>query len=140
MTVDRFGGRLQTRIMEVLWDRRRAVAREITDAVNEALRADGEPEVSHSTVQTLLRKLESKGAVRHERDGRTFVFLPMARPEGVKRHAARDLIDRLFGGSAAGLVSWLLKNEEVPPEEIARLRALLAEQEATADPEKEAEA
>ena len=46
-------GRMQFRIMQVLWDRRRANAREITEALNEA-----EP-VAHSTVQTLLRQLRS---------------------------------------------------------------------------------
>ena len=44
-------GRMQFRIMQVLWDRERVSARDITDALNEA-----EP-VAHSTVQTLLRQL-----------------------------------------------------------------------------------
>ena len=65
-------GRMQFRIMQVLWDRGRASAREITDALNEG---ESEP-VAHSTVQTLLRQLESKGAVGHEAEGRTFVFVP----------------------------------------------------------------
>ena len=53
-------GRMQFRIMQVLWDCKRASAREITEALNET-----EP-VAHSTVQTLLRQLEAKGAVGHE--------------------------------------------------------------------------
>src|SRR5258708_2583366 len=63
-------GRMQFRIMQVLWDRGRANAREITGALNEA-----EP-VAHSTVQTLLRQLEAKGAVGHDAVDRTFVFYP----------------------------------------------------------------
>ena len=61
-------GRMQFRIMQVLWDLGRANAREITDAL-----CASEP-VAHSTVQTLLRQLEAKGAVGHEATGRTFVF------------------------------------------------------------------
>ena len=64
-------GRMQFRIMQVLWDRGRANAREITEALNAT-----EP-VAHSTVQTLLRQLEAKGAVSHEAEDRTFVFLPL---------------------------------------------------------------
>ena len=65
-------GRMQFRIMQVLWDRGRANAREITDALNET-----EP-VAHSTVQTLLRQLEAKGAVGHEADGPHLRVLPAA--------------------------------------------------------------
>src|SRR6516165_11490936 len=75
-------GRMQFRIMQVLWDRGRASAREITDALNES-----EP-VAHSTVQTLLRQLEAKGAVGHEAEERTFVFYPRLKEDRVKRSAA----------------------------------------------------
>ena len=52
-------GRMQLLIMQTLWKAGRATAREITDALNES-----EP-VAHSTVQTLLRTLEDKGAISH---------------------------------------------------------------------------
>src|SRR5205807_7853464 len=81
-------GRMQFRIMQVLWDRGRASAREITDALNRS-----EP-VAHSTVQTLLRQLEAKGAVGHEAASRTFVFFPQLKEDKVKRTAARDLLER----------------------------------------------
>ena len=71
-------GRMQFRIMQVLWDRGRASARDITDALNEV-----EP-VAHSTVQTLLRQLETKGAVGHEADNRTFVTVEA---EEIRRRA-----------------------------------------------------
>ena len=66
-------GRVQLLIMQVLWDRGRATAREITDQINQS-----EP-IAHSTVQTLLRGLEEKGAADHETEGRTFTFLPAGR-------------------------------------------------------------
>src|SRR5271156_6095381 len=95
-------GRMQFRIMQVLWDRGRASAREITDAVN------GSELVAHSTVQTLLRQLEAKGAVGHDASERTFVFFPRLKEDKVKRTAARDLLDRVFGGNAGSLVAYLL--------------------------------
>ncbi|MHC4406910.1 MAG: BlaI/MecI/CopY family transcriptional regulator, partial [Planctomycetota bacterium] len=100
-------GRVQLRIVQVLWDLGRANARQITDALNRV-----EP-IAHSTVQTLLRKLEAKGAVGHDVEDRTFVFFPLVREDHVKRGATRQLVDRVFGGSAAGLVAYLLENERV---------------------------
>ena len=90
-------GRMQFRIMRVLWDRGRASARDITDAIGA-----GEP-VAHSTVQTLLRQLEAKGAVGHEEQGRTFVFFPLLKEDKVKRTATRDLLERVFGGNVGSL-------------------------------------
>ena len=84
-------GRMQFRIMQVLWDRGRASAREITDALNES------EAVAHSTVQTLLRQLEAKGAVGHDAVDRTFVFFPRLKEDKVKRTAAREMLDRIFG-------------------------------------------
>jgi BlaI family penicillinase repressor len=114
-------GRVQLQIMQVLWDRGRASARDITDALNAA-----EP-IAHSTVQTLLRKLEAKGAVGHEVIDRTFVFFPLAKEESVKRKATRDLLERVFGGSASDLVAYLLKHEEIDRAELDELRKLIGE-------------
>jgi BlaI family penicillinase repressor len=112
-------GRMQFRIMQVLWDRQRANAREITEALNETER------VAHSTVQTLLRQLEAKGAVGHEAKDRTFVFFPRVKEDRVKRTAARDLLDRVFGGNVGSLVAHLLKNERMSRDELDELHRLI---------------
>jgi BlaI family transcriptional regulator, penicillinase repressor len=112
-------GRVQLLIMQVLWDKGRATAREITDAINAS-----EP-IAHSTVQTLLRGLEEKGSISHEAEGRTFVFVPLVAEEKFKRNATRDLIQRVFGGNAGSLVAHLLKNEDVSREEVDEIRKLI---------------
>lgn len=112
-------GKVQLRIMRVLWEKGRANAREITDALNKI-----DP-IAHSTVQTLLRKLEEKGAVNHDIENRTFIFYTLVNSENVTRHAIRDFLDRVFSGSPVGLVSYLLKSEEIPPEEMKQIRAMI---------------
>lgn len=112
-------GRMQLRIMQVLWERGRATAREVTDALNR------EEEVAHSTVQTLLRKLEAKGAVAHDVEDRTFYFRALAQPDSVRERATREFIDRFFGSSPGGLVAYLLRNERLDREEIERIRELI---------------
>ena len=93
--------------------------REITDALN------AEEPVAHSTVQTLLRQLEAKGAVGHEATGRTFVFFPRLKEDKVKRTATRDLLERVFGGSVGSLVAHLLKNERLSKTELDELKRLI---------------
>jgi BlaI family penicillinase repressor len=112
-------GRVQFQIMRVLWDLRRANARDITETLNQT-----EP-IAHSTVQTLLRQLEAKGAVGHEVLDRTFVFFPKLDEENVKRMATRDLLRRVYGGSAGELVAHLLKNERLTQSELNQLRLLI---------------
>jgi BlaI family penicillinase repressor len=105
-------GRVQLLIMQVLWDRGKATAREITDAIN-ATEA-----IAHSTVQTLLRGLEEKGSISHQEEGRTFVFYPLVEERKFKQSATRDLVERVFGGSVGNLVAHLLQNEKVSRKEI----------------------
>jgi BlaI family penicillinase repressor len=113
-------GRVQLRIVQVLWDRGKASAREITDALNHA-----GPAIAHSTVQTLLRKMEEKGAVGHRAEDRTFIYYPLVDAGSVTRSATRELIERVFGGSAAGLVAYLLKEERIGRSELREIRRLI---------------
>ena len=112
-------GKVQLQIMQVLWEHGQATAREITDSLNQSA------PIAHSTTQTLLRKLEDKGAVAHESRDRVFVFRPLSRQSEVSETAARDLLTRVFGGSVYGLVSHLLKHEHVSEDEMRRLRELI---------------
>ena len=118
-------GRMQFRIMQVLWDRGRASARDITDA---PARGNRWPTARS---RPLLRQLEAKGAVGHVEQGRTFVFFPRLKEDKVKRTAARDLLERVFGGSAGSLVAHLLKEERLSRTEIEELHRLIEAQRKT---------
>lgn len=123
-------GKVQLQIMQVLWARERATARTITDELNRQKSADESP-IAHSTVQTLLRKLEAKGAVRHHTEERAFVFEPLHERSEVEIGAVGDLLARLFDRSISGLVAHLVKHEKVSPEELQRLRTIVEQAEAS---------
>ncbi len=112
-------GSVQLRIMRVLWEHGESTARQISDAMSE------ETPTALSTVQTLLRQLEAKGAVGHVRRDRTFVFRARVDESEVGGSAAQDLLSRVFRGSLSGLVAHLLDNEEVSPEEMRKLREIV---------------
>ena len=81
-----------------------------------------------STVRTILRILERKGYVRHQRDGRTFVYQPVVEEAQAQRGALRDVLSRFFENSPERLVLNLLRHEDVSPEELTRLRKLVDEE------------
>ena len=112
-------GQVQLRIMQLLWQMKRASARTLTEELNKT------EQIAHSTVQTLLRQLEAKGSVAHEKEGRTFYFYPLVKEEKVKKSAASELIHNVFGGNVGGLVSYLLENEKISGEELAEIRKLI---------------
>lgn len=115
--------RTQLKILNILWEKKRATAKDITDALNEK-----EP-TAHSTVQTLLRRLERKGAVAHDADQRTFIFYPTISREHVKEGVVDDMIESLFHGSAKSIISYLVKNKYVSESEFEELHSLIEKDE-----------
>jgi len=112
-------GKVQLFIVQYLWTVGEATARDISD------RVAAEHQLSHSTVQTLLRKLEKKGAVTHTERDRVFYFSAMVKQDEVEQSTTRDFLNRVFRGSAAGLVSHMLEHEKFTPEELVQLRLLI---------------
>ena len=115
-------GKVQRQIMEVLWRDGRATARQITEELSRT------QSIAHSTVQTLLRKLEAKGVITHDVEERAFIFWPLYQPSDIAASATRDLLTRVFQGSVYGLVAHLFEHEFISPEERRRLRELIEEE------------
>jgi len=106
-------------VARVLWDLGSATVR----AVFEAFPA--ERRIDFTTVQTYLRRLESKGYVKAALDGRARVYTPRVRPQTVIRETLDDLVDRLFGGEALPLVRHLIEDRGISDADLAELRELL---------------
>lgn len=107
--------------MTVLWDRGRATVAEIVGALGR------KRPVNYSTVQTMMRILETKGYVKHEKEGRAFIYRPIVDQQQARRNALSHLLSRLFNDSPSLLVLNVLEDEQTDPKEIARLKALLSE-------------
>lgn len=116
-------GRQQMLIMEELWSRGEATAKEISEGVS--LKTP----TTLSTVQTLLRKLISKGVVSHVQRGRTFWFQPLVNRDQVERSASQELIEKVFKGSVKGLVAHLLDEDTVSAEELIEIREMIEKKE-----------
>ena len=119
-------GRIELEIMHVVWDKGRATVQEVKDALSVTHPA------AYSTFLTMMRTLEKKGILEHEmhEDGKTYVYKPLVSKEEVSRGMFRDMYHRLFLGSSEELedaIDALFRREEITPEEIQRLRKLIAE-------------
>ena len=120
-------GPVQLKIMQYLWSKNRANAKEITETLNIS-----DP-IAHSTVQTLLRQLEEKKIVSHESEDRTFVFFPLIQEADYKRRAAREFLGNMFAGSPSELFAHLLESEKIDPGELEKIRELIRRKKETRD-------
>jgi predicted transcriptional regulator len=83
-----------------------------------------------STIRTVLRRLEEKGYVRHEVEGRTFIYKAVDRRQNVAARAVKNIIDRFCGGSAEELVLGMVDNEVLDHRQLERLARKIAERSA----------
>ena len=82
-----------------------------------------------STIRTVLRRLEQKGYLTHEIEGRTFVYRPSDARQNVAVRAVKSIIDRFCGGSAEELVLGMVDNEVLDRKQLERLARKISESE-----------
>ena len=109
----------EARVMAVLWQTPAATVAEVVASLHDRYA------LTYSTVQTMLRILEQKGYVAHDKVGRAFVFRAVVDQGQARRRALKHLIGRLFNGSPSLLVSNVLDDEEIDPREVEQLKRLI---------------
>ena len=107
----------ETRILEQFWKLGTCSVREILDSLPE------DEQVAYTTVQTLVYRLEQKGALRKvKKIGNAQVFEPAISQSQYRSGLVRDLLD-LFGGSPRVLVSNLLETGEITLKDLKALQS-----------------
>ena len=106
-------------IMDVLW---RGSPRSAEDILAVLAKDQGWAE---GTVKALLNRLLNKGAIAADKDGRRFLYRPLIGRDDYVDTESQGLLDRLFDGRLAPLVSHFSKREKLAPEDVAELRRLL---------------
>jgi len=110
------------RIMHVLWDSPGSTVGDVVEKIQ------GPSRPAYNSVLTILRILEKKGYVTHEKDGRAFVYSAVVDRQQARRGALSHLLSRFFNGSREELVMDLFGHEEVDANELAKVKALLDRQ------------
>jgi predicted transcriptional regulator len=109
----------ETEILRLVWRLGSATVQDVCDTLAK------ERSATYATVQTLLRRLEKKGYVRHETQGKAHLFRPAVDREDVIHRTVRDFVDRLFGGDPVPLMMHLADHSKLTGEDINRLKRLM---------------
>ncbi|MEP7342378.1 MAG: BlaI/MecI/CopY family transcriptional regulator [Acidobacteriota bacterium] len=115
--------RFELEIMDALWALESGSIREVHERLPERKRP------AYTTVQTIIRRLEEKGAVEQTKQiGNAHIFAPVVTREAAHRRLIDELLD-LFGGSARPLMAHLAEAGKLTLEDVRELETLLAERE-----------
>ncbi|MEQ1511761.1 MAG: BlaI/MecI/CopY family transcriptional regulator [Lysobacteraceae bacterium] len=109
---------LQLDLMRVLWRSGDLSVAEVTEAL-------ADRDLAHTTVATLLTRLEKRGAVAARRDGRMLVYTASVSEAQVRRNMVSSLIAQVFRGDPKALLAHLVSEREVAQGDLEQVRALL---------------
>ncbi len=111
--------RRERQIMDIIYQQGRAAAADVLAALPDP--------PSYSSVRALLGILETKGHLKHVKDGPRYVYLPTRPRANAAKTALRSVMQTFFGGSVEQTVATLLSVSETPlsSEELARLSSLI---------------
>jgi predicted transcriptional regulator len=112
-------GRRERQIVEIIYRRGSATAAEVL--------ADLPDSPTYSSVRGMLRHLEGKGYLRHERDGLRYVYLPTSLKSDVRASALSHVVKTFFDNSLPSAVATLLESRPLTQAEYERLSRLLDE-------------
>jgi predicted transcriptional regulator len=111
---------LQLAVIRVLWKRREASAAEVHAAL-------ADRELAITTVSTILQRLEKRGIVDHRSEGRLFIYRAAVSEPDVRRSMLGSLVESVFSGDPAAVVSQLLAAQDVSPGDLDRMHKLIDE-------------
>ncbi len=106
-------------IMNALWKKNPATAREIIDSL------DGNVRWAYTTVKTMLTRLAVKKAVAETKRGNTSFYTPLVDQQITRRSALQNVVDRMLDGAVAPLMSFLIEDRRLSDRERKELIRML---------------
>lgn len=109
----------ETEILRLVWQLDKATVQDVCDKL------PAQRQIAYATVQTLLRRLEKKGYLRHYKQGKAHVFFNAVKSEDVIKRSVGDFVERLFGGDPIPLMQYLAEHGKVTADDIERLKEIV---------------
>ena len=110
----------ELRLMDVLWEKGPSTVQQVLEAL------PTRPSLAYNSVLTTIRILEKKGYVKHAKDGRAYVYMPLVERAEATRSEISHLLHRFFKNSHELLVLNILEDQKMDAGELKRLRELVA--------------
>jgi BlaI family penicillinase repressor len=106
-------------IMQVLWSNGPSTANEVVKELS------GKTKWKPKTIKTLITRLTKKGAIKFEKEGRTYRYYPAVGKAECVRMERRSFVQRVYGGSTRPMLASFLEDAELSAEDIAELKKIL---------------
>ncbi len=108
-------------VMKIVWKDAPISTNEITERLVKTT------SWSPKTIQTLIKRLVTKGALSYEKQSRVFVYTPLVGEKEYIGQESSSFLNRFYGGNITSMLSAYIDNDKLSEEEIGTLRALLSE-------------
>jgi BlaI family transcriptional regulator, penicillinase repressor len=109
--------RAEEEVMQILWKIQKGNVASILDELPE-------PKPAYNTVSTVVRILENKGFVDHEKEGKGYLYFPVVRKSEYSKQSINKFVDNYFHGSYKSMVSFFMKHNNMS---LAELESILNE-------------
>ncbi|MDR1736291.1 MAG: BlaI/MecI/CopY family transcriptional regulator [Oscillospiraceae bacterium] len=111
------------KIMSLLWKRSPQTITEMVKTLND------EKEWTKHTLISQLKRMEVKGVVRYENNGRAKNYYPIIEQEEAIAQETKQFLDRVFDGSIEMMVTSLVKQQKLSEDKIIELYRILTDAE-----------
>jgi len=108
----------ETEILRLVWQLDKATVQDVCNKL------PAKRKIAYATVQTLLRRLEKKGYLKHRIRGKAHVFFAAVKSENVIKRSVNDFLDRLFGGDPIPLMQYLAEHGKIDADDIEELKTI----------------
>lgn len=98
-------------IMQLLWDINKANVASLIELMPE-------PKPAYNTVSTIIRILENKGFVGHEKEGRGYLYFPLISKDVYSTNSMHKMVENYFNGSFKSMVSFFVKKNDLDVKEL----------------------
>ncbi len=107
-------------VMKVIWKFAPISTNEITDRLLKTTAW------SAKTIQTLIRRLVTKGALTYKKQGRVFVYTPLVEENEYINQQSNSFLNRFYDGNISAMLSSYLENNQLSETELRNLRSILS--------------
>ena len=107
-------------VMKIVWKHAPISTNDITDKLLKTT------SWSPKTIQTLIKRLVTKGALTYEKQSRMFVYTPVVKEKEYISQESNSFLKRYYNGDITAMVSAYVENDKLSETEIEHLRSLLS--------------
>ena len=107
-------------VMKVIWKHAPISTNEITEKLTRTTKWNPK------TIQTLIKRLVTKGALSYEKQSRVFVYTPLIEEKEYIGQESHSFLERYYDGDITAMLSAYIEDDKLSESEIDTLRSLLA--------------